>query len=228
MQDTVSCKVAIVVGTRGRPRSEEARRAILDTALRLCERGGYPKLTIKAIADEAGVGRQTVYRWWPDKASVLIEALLHLGERRSPLLHPDTGDPLRDVRTVLTVTYELVHDITGQALIGLMSDAQRDPALARRLQDTVLGPRRDALQAILRRGVEAGELAENVPLPLVVDFAFGTMWYRLLSRHAPVDAALADQITAAVGRLLSARPPSGPASPPARRVDLPDQMPEDG
>ncbi|MGH3756192.1 TetR/AcrR family transcriptional regulator [Actinophytocola sp.] len=191
-----------MVGTRGRPRSHEARRAILDTAFRLCERDGYQQLTIKAIADEAGVGRQTVYRWWPDKAQILMDALIDLRERELPRLVKETGDPMRDVENLLAVTFRLTQEITGAALVGLMSDAQRDPELSRRLQTTVIGPRRAALRAVLRAGVDSGELIENVPLDLVVDFAFGTMWYRLLSQHAPVNATLAREITDAIARLL--------------------------
>lgn len=198
----MSCKVHDMVGTRGRPRSEQARRAVLDTALRLCARDGYQQLTIKAIADEAGVGRQTVYRWWPDKASILMDALIELRERALPKLGQPTGNALRDVREVLEITFRLAREITGPALVGLMSDAQRDPELSHRLQSTVIGPRRDALREILRRGVAAGTLTDTVPLELVVDFAFGTMWYRLLSRHAPVDAKLAKQITGAIERML--------------------------
>jgi AcrR family transcriptional regulator len=192
-----------MIGTRGRPRSEEAKRAILDTALQLCARDGYHQFTIKALADKAGVGRQTVYRWWPDKAQVLLDALIDLRERELPKRFRETGETLRDVENVLVLTFELTHEVTGKALIGLMSDAQSDPDLSQRLQHTVIGPRRDALRAILQRGVDAGKLSEAVPLPLVVDFAFGTMWYRMLSRHAPVDARAAREITDAIGLMLA-------------------------
>lgn len=196
----MSCKVSVM--TRGRPRSEDARRAVLDAALELCERDGYQQLTIKAIADRAGVGRQTVYRWWPDKQEILLESLAELRETTLATLVTETGDALDDVETVLCATYELARTITGQALIGLLSDAQRDPDLSTRLQDTIIGPRRDALRAILQRGVDAGRLTEAVALDLVVDFAFGTMWYRLLHHHGPVDAALASDVTAAVAQWL--------------------------
>ncbi|MGO4612727.1 TetR/AcrR family transcriptional regulator [Nocardia sp. 2YAB30] len=193
-----------MTGTRGRPRSEDARRAILRSALELCERDGYQELTIKAIADAAGVGRQTVYRWWPDKASVLMEALVGLAYEHAALVVRDNStDVLADVERLLATTYELARKVTGQALVGLMADAQRDPALSKRLQDTVIGPRRAAMRALLQQGVDAGELAEAVPLDLVVDFAFGAMWYRLLSRHAPVGAALAREVTAGVTAMLA-------------------------
>ncbi|MGV9721373.1 TetR/AcrR family transcriptional regulator [Nocardia beijingensis] len=191
-----------MTGTRGRPRSEETRRAILRAALELCERDGYQDLTIKAIADAAGAGRQTVYRWWPDKASVLMEALAGLAEDPALRVPAESADVLAEVEGLLTVTYELTRKLTGQALVGLMADAQRDPALSERLQSTVIGPRRAALRTLLRRGVDSGEFAGAVPLDLVVDFAFGAMWYRLLSRHAPVDGALAREVTAGIAAML--------------------------
>ncbi|NKY27855.1 TetR/AcrR family transcriptional regulator [Nocardia gamkensis] len=192
-----------MTGTRGRPRSEDTRRAILRAALELSARDGYQDLTIKAIADAAGAGRQTVYRWWPDKASVLMEALVGLAEENPALLgHAESADVLAEVESLLTATYELARELTGQALVGLMADAQRDPVLSKRLQETVIGPRRATLRTLLRRGVDNGEFTEVVPLDLVVDFAFGAMWYRLLSRHAPVDGALAREVTAGVAAML--------------------------
>ncbi|MFF7941457.1 TetR/AcrR family transcriptional regulator [Nocardia gamkensis] len=192
-----------MTGTRGRPRSEDTRRAILRAALELCARDGYQDLTIKAIADAAGAGRQTVYRWWPDKASVLMEALVGLAEENLALLgRAESADVLAEVESLLTATYELARELTGQALIGLMADAQRDPVLSKRLQETVIGPRRATLRTLLRRGVDNGEFTEVVPLDLVVDFAFGAMWYRLLSRHAPVDGALAREVTVGIAAML--------------------------
>jgi AcrR family transcriptional regulator len=176
---------------------------VLDAALDLCQRDGFQGLTIKAIAETAGVGRQTVYRWWPTKEAVLLDALRDLGLRESHRLDPDTGDTLRDVESLLEATFDLTRRLTGQALVGLMAQAQHDPELSRRLQGSVIGPRRQALRRILARGVERGELSgTNTSLDLAVDFAFGTMWYRLMSHHAPVDAPLARQITAALERLL--------------------------
>lgn len=189
---------------RGRPRSETARRAVLDAALQLCQRDGFQGLTIKAIAETAGVGRQTVYRWWPTKEAVLLDALRDVGLRESRRLAPDSGDTLLDVENLLATTFALTQQLTGKAIVGLMAEAQHDPGLSARLQGTVIGPRRQALREILARGVERGDLSDaEVPLDLAVDFAFGTMWYRLLSRHAPVDADLAGQLTAALRRMLS-------------------------
>jgi AcrR family transcriptional regulator len=199
---------------RGRPRSETARRAVLDAALELCQSDGYQQLTMKGIAETAGVGRQTVYRWWPAKQDVLIDALRDLALRKAERLDPETGDTLRDVRTLLDATFTLTTALTGNALIGLMAEAQHDPELSHRLQSTVIGPRRQALRALLARGVADGSLSDGtVSLDLAVDFAFGTMWYRLISRHAPVDSGLAEQITTALTTLL--RPGGAAQAEPA-------------
>jgi AcrR family transcriptional regulator len=177
---------------------------VLDAALELCQRDGFQGLTIKAIAETAGVGRQTVYRWWPTKEAVLLDALRDVGLRESRRLTPDSGNTLLDVESLLTTTFALTQQLTGKAIVGLMAEAQHDPGLSARLQGTVIGPRRQALREILARGVERGDLSDTeVPLNLAVDFAFGTMWYRLLSRHAPVDADLAGQLTAALRKMLS-------------------------
>jgi AcrR family transcriptional regulator len=173
---------------------------------------------MKAIAETAGVGRQTVYRWWPAKQDVLIDALRDLRLRKSEHLDPDSGDTLADLRTLMTATFALASSLTGKALTGLMADAQHDPRLSHRLQSTVIGPRRHALRLILARGVERGELQEAVPLDLAVDFAFGTMWYRLISHHAPVDGELADQITRALADLLRKEDPDAPS--PAHRTPV--------
>lgn len=190
--------------TRGRPRSEDARRAILRAALELCARDGYADVTMKGIATEAGVGRQTVYRWWPTKADVLMEALRDMASQylESVVL---SGEALADVRLVLGLTFHTLRDVTGPAITGLMADAQHDPKLSDRLQSTVIEPRRRMLHDILVGGIERGELLDSVDPALVVDLLFGTMWYRLLSHHAPVDDQLADELTDVVVRLIGRR-----------------------
>ncbi|MFE0511741.1 TetR/AcrR family transcriptional regulator, partial [Streptomyces sp. NPDC058964] len=93
-------------------RSEKSRRAIYDAALALVGEVGYPKTTVEGIAARAGVGKQTIYRWWPSKADVLLEAFLDLGEQvaqaagQEPYAFPDTGDLAADLRAVLRATVE--------------------------------------------------------------------------------------------------------------------------
>ncbi|GAA4567692.1 TetR/AcrR family transcriptional regulator [Planotetraspora kaengkrachanensis] len=173
----------------GRPRSEASRRAILEAALRLCERDGYPNVTLKAVAAEAGTGRQTLYRWWNTKADVLLEAMTTIVAPRIPPSPPD-------LRSFLLDTFALTDGVAGRVVVGLMAEAQSDPDLAERLRTLLIGPRRAALRKVLE-----GALSSHADLDLTVDMIFGAMWYRLLNRHAPVDAALAEEITDLVRRI---------------------------
>jgi AcrR family transcriptional regulator len=188
-----------VTGTLGRPRSEQARRAILDTALRLTLRDGYQALTIKGVAEEAGVGRQTIYRWWTTKATLVLEAIRELAERagRRAL----TGDAEHDLRAFLRATFKLA-SVVGPAISGLMAESTHDPEFAEVLQRGLLAPRRAIVREILDAGQQSGRFGHGASLDLAVDLVFGTMWYRILSGHAPVDERLAEELTDAIVGLL--------------------------
>ena len=183
----------------GRPRSEPARRAVLEAALRLVARDGYQAVTIKDIAEEAGVGRQTVYRWWDGKGAILLEAIVELA-RPSAVPEP-TDDAAHDLRAVLLGSFRL-SPVAGPIVSGLMADATHDPEFLEKLQTELLARRRALVRATLERGQRSGQLGHGADLALVTDMVWGTMWYRILSRHAPVDEALADELTEAVLRLL--------------------------
>jgi AcrR family transcriptional regulator len=197
-----------VTGTLGRPRSEQARRAILDTAVRLTMRDGYQALTIKGVAEEAGVGRQTIYRWWTTKAALVLEAIRELAERAGrPAL---TGDAEHDLRALLRASFRLA-PVAGPAISGMMAESTHDPEFAEVLQHGLLAPRRAIVREILAAGQKAGQLGEGVSLDLAVDLVWGTMWYRTLSGHAPVDERLAEELATAIISLLG-RPGDGAES----------------
>ncbi|MER6946314.1 TetR/AcrR family transcriptional regulator [Nonomuraea sp. NPDC000554] len=180
----------------GRPRSEEARRAILEAALALVERDGYQDVTLKGIAEAAGTGRQTLYRWWQSKAEVLLEAIAELvGPELQP--PPESGDPHADLVAFLEETFGAAHGVAGRVVVGLMADAQADEKFAAELRARLIGPRRQALRTVLARGA----LPADLDLDLAVDVVFGAMWYRLLNRHAEVDEKLAREIAGLLGRI---------------------------
>ncbi|KAB8191201.1 TetR family transcriptional regulator [Nonomuraea phyllanthi] len=189
----MSCKVSAMVG---RPRSEAARKAILRAALDLCARDGYQNVTMKGIAQAAGSGRQTVYRWWQTKAQVLLESLTGVLAEEVPEV-PETGDARADLVTFLERTFVLAQGVAGQVVTGLMADAQSDPGLAAELREKIITPRRAALRSILARGAVPGD----VDLELAVDLVYGAMWYRLLNRHAEVNTDLAEEIAGLLGRI---------------------------
>ncbi|MFF0298663.1 TetR/AcrR family transcriptional regulator [Kitasatospora sp. NPDC004614] len=177
----------------GRRRSEESRQAILGSALDLLDQVGYARLTVEGIAARAGTGKQTVYRWWPGKADVLLEAVTAHARQHIPL--PDTGDHAADLRTFLAATFAAATPRTADALRALMAEAQIDPAFGERFRETLLRPRREALGTLVERARTASLLAPHLTTATAVDLAFGALWYRLLGNSGPLDDELAELLT---------------------------------
>ena len=170
-----------------RRRDPVAHRAILAATVVLLERVGYKRLTIDAIAARAGVGKQTIYRWWPNKAALVMEAFIAAGEERVP--EPDTGDLVADLEAILFPVFaqNAAYD-RGTALAnkGMMAEAQFDPAFHRvyaALHRSWWGPLRNVLQ----RAKERGELRPDVEIQALIDLMLGASWYRVLLEHAPLD-----------------------------------------
>jgi AcrR family transcriptional regulator len=182
----------------GRRRNGAAKDAILDAAFRLLSDPGTESLTIDAIAAEAGVGRQTIYRWWPSKGAVVADALA----RHAQVVVPerDTGSFTGDLEAFLSDSFAGLEDegLAGR-LRQIVAAAQQDEYVARVLADFT-GVRRAALRALLERGWTAGELAVDADLDMLVDMAYGVLYYRLLVGHASLDEKAARSLTAELTR----------------------------
>ncbi|MFE4976770.1 TetR/AcrR family transcriptional regulator [Kitasatospora sp. NPDC056651] len=181
----------------GRRRNEAAHRAILDAALRLLAESDGTPVTIDAIARTAGVGKQTVYRWWPSKGAVLLDALTDRAEQ--DVHGPDTGDLRTDLRAFIATTFDAAQrDTTASALRAVAREAARDPHLAD-LMRSFTAARRTALRDLLAKGRERGDLAGDADLDLIADQVYGVFWYRFLLGHDALDAdtaqRLADSLT---------------------------------
>ncbi|MCB5182765.1 TetR/AcrR family transcriptional regulator [Streptomyces antimicrobicus] len=180
-------------------RSDRSRRAILDAALALVGEAGYDKLTIEAIAARAGVGKQTIYRWWPSKAAVLLDASLALaGDAESEggwEGFPDTGDLAADLKHVLRATVDQFNDAKYEAPARALTAAgATDPALGAEFTAKLLEPQLALYEARLRSAREAGQLAEDTDLRLAVEMLVGPLTYRWLLRTAPLTHAFADAL----------------------------------
>jgi AcrR family transcriptional regulator len=179
----------------GRKRSEQSRLAILAATLELVAEAGYGALTIEGIAARSGVGKQTIYRWWPSKADVLLDALATKADLQIPV--PDAGSFRADLAGFLAGTFELGgKSPVADTLRALMAQAQIDPDFGTRFREDFLFRRRDALAALVDRAHERGELPDGVAPGTVIDVVFGTLWYRLLATREPVDRGLADELVA--------------------------------
>jgi AcrR family transcriptional regulator len=197
----------------GRRRNDAAREAILDATFDLLRAQGTGGVTIDAIAEAAGVGRQTIYRWWPTKGAVVAEAMTR-GARAiaSPRA---TGSFREDLRYFLADSFAGLQDPgTRRALRQLASAAVHDEHASEVLAEFT-AQRRAALRALLDRGVTGGDIAATADLALLTDLAYGVLWYRLLIGHAPLDAAAADDLAThliAAGQ-AAAEGPGGDGAP---------------
>jgi AcrR family transcriptional regulator len=171
----------------GRRRNEAARRAVLDATLRILRERGPDALTIDAIAREARVGRQTIYRWWPSRAAIVFEVANETARMEIPS-QPDTGSLHGDLRAFLRATYETAaRPEIAPLLRAMASEALRDESFAAMLREYTAG-RRAVLAALLERhGAPARRAA------LLTDLGFGLLWYRILVGHAALDRRAADE-----------------------------------
>jgi AcrR family transcriptional regulator len=182
----------------GRRRNDAAQAAILDATFRLLSAPGTEPLTIDAIAAEAGVGRQTIYRWWPSKGAVVADALARHAQAVVP--GRDTGSFTGDLAAFFTDSFAgLESEVLADRLRQIVAEAQHDEHVARVLADFT-AVRRAALRALLERGRTAGELAADADLDMLVDMAYGVLYYRLLVRHAPLDEKAARSLAAELTR----------------------------
>jgi AcrR family transcriptional regulator len=187
----------------GRPRSEAARRAVLLAALEIVGESGYPTLTMEGIARRAAVSKQTVYRWWPSKAAVMLEALNEGATQLAPA--PDGGELAKDLRKFLRHSVLGARGRTARLLVALMAEAQLDQAFARSFQSGFLAQRRAVMVEFLARARARGEIGSDVDLELIAELFFGALWYRLLAASGPINQDFADEMTDALLELLARR-----------------------
>ena len=180
----------------GRPRSSASHTAILKATLDLLQQNGYRSVTIEGIASAAGVGKQTIYRWWSSKAAVILEAFTRYTAGRIEV--PDSGSVKSDLKIFLTVAFDMLNRESSELVRGLMSEALLDAAFAEQMRDIFIASRRNALREILKRGLKRKELPADVDIEFLIDMIYGPMWYRLLNNHAPLDDNFAQQLAAIV------------------------------
>jgi AcrR family transcriptional regulator len=180
---------------RGRPRSERARRAILDAAAHELFAHGVAAITVDAIAERAGVSKATIYKWWPSKGAIAVDAFLETVEPQVP--SPDVGDVHRELAEPAIAQLRLFRDTpVGFALASIVAAAQSDPDVAEAFRERWIGARRrDAYQAVDRAKARKQIRADTDP-DVLLDLIFGPIYYRLLTGYAPLDEGLIDALVA--------------------------------
>jgi AcrR family transcriptional regulator len=192
-------------GHAGRKRSEQSRLAILTAAYDLVGEIGYARLTVEGIAARAGTGKQTIYRWWPSKADVVLDALATKADLNIPI--PDEGSYAADLRAFLLASFALGNQPTLIGILrALMAQAQIDPEFWQRFREAFLQRRRDALGVITGRAEARGDLPPGLSAGTVADIVFGVIWYRVLATRELPGAALADELVTALAGPLQQAP----------------------
>ena len=184
-------------------RNERSRRAILTATADLLGEVGYTTLTVEAIAARAGVGKQTIYRWWPDKGSVVLDAYLALVGADQGLTFPDSGDLEADLRLVVgSMVDSLADPVFEQRYRALLTAILDDPKLAAALLDRLLRPWLEATRERLRAAQQAGQIGAVDP-DVGAELLYGPLYYRWLLRTGPLSRQYVDALLAMILRALT-------------------------
>ena len=178
---------------RGRPRSEKARNAILEAAAELLLLHGLGAMSMDAVAERAGVSKATIYRWWPSKEMLALDALLAWAAASAP--PRDTGSLRGDLLALVRPwVREIRRQPFGRVIAALVTEAQSDPQFAEAYRTRFVEPRREAMRAAFARAAERGEVPAGLDVEVAVDLIYGPLYHRLLHGHAPLTARFAENV----------------------------------
>jgi AcrR family transcriptional regulator len=191
---------------RGRPRSERARKAILEAASELLLARGLSAVSMDAVAERAGVSKATIYRWWPTKETLALDALYT--EWAAAVPYPrDTGSLRGDLLSLLRPWVRLAGSRPyGRVVAALLTESQTDPVFAAEYRQRFVEPRRDQGREIFRRAIERGEVPPGTKVEVALDLLYGPIYHRLLHGHAPLnDRFVRDVVDTVLDGILPGR-----------------------
>jgi len=169
-------------------RDPQAHRAIVQATLDVLGEVGYGRLTIEGVAARAGVGKTTIYRWWPSKFELTLEAvsnMLDLGPARN------SGNSRDDLAGIAREVAAMLSDRTAASVIAaLAADFARDPGLAEAQRERLVRPRWASDMEAIERAVERGDLPPDVDRRLVIDLLVAPLFYRAFITGEPVERDL--------------------------------------
>ena len=180
---------------RGRHRSLQAEAAILKATLYLLERQPLRKVTADGIARRAGVSKATIYKWWPNKSLVALDAYLAGMSEQVPI--PDTGSAEQDFTEQLKSVMAFYRSPLGRLFGQFIAEGQSDPGFLALFRERFLFARRDTARVMWRRGVDRGEIREEIDSEIVLDLIYGPMVFRLLAGHGSVSDHDSEALVAA-------------------------------
>lgn len=168
---------------------------------------GPAAVSIEGVARAAGVGKQTIYRWWPSRGALLVDAMV-AGRGRVEIGVVDTGDLVSDLRAMLVSVIRVITGEHGPLLASLLGEMQQDAQLRTAFDEAIFEPVRSSYRTRLARARET--LAPDGPAgwpddDTILDLAFGPLWFRLLTRPGHLDEGFAHDVADLVARALGLR-----------------------
>jgi AcrR family transcriptional regulator len=186
MSDRVNMAAKEDKPTVGRPRSERARRAILEAALFLLKKGGLPAVTVEGVAARAGVGKPTIYRHFGNRHELAMAALMEFNASEDRV--PDNSDPLSALQQQLFGIAALFESPTGRFVTSVLASGHGETEISKAFRSHFVQARREQGRALLQGAVERGEIKPRTDLNAVLDQLYGAIFYRMLMGHAAVTA----------------------------------------
>ena len=171
----------------GRPRSEETKKAILTASYELLLENGFNAVTVEGIAERAGVSKATIYKWWPNKAAVVLDGFFAATE--SMLQVPDTGSAREDLFIQVNNLASFITSPKGKVITELIAEGQFDKNIAEEYRIRYFNPRRLISRHIIERGILRGDLKKDLDIELSIDLIFAPLFYRLLITGETIDSA---------------------------------------
>ena len=179
---------------RGRPRSEARKQAILDAAFVLLGEHGLGGTSMDAVAERAGVSKATIYRWWPSKELLALDALYAAWDVTGPAPR-DTGALRGDLLALVRPwVRQAGAGPSARILVGVLAAAHADPEFGAAYRARFVEPRRDQARAVLARARVRGELAAGVDVEVAIDMLWGPLYHRLLHGHGRLDDRFAKRV----------------------------------
>jgi len=185
---------------RGRPRSEAARRAILEAASSLLEEGGMSAVTMEAVAARAKVGKPTIYRSWANAQALAMATLMEADAAQTSVR--ETASPLADLECqILKVVDKFATKRGGQVRL-MLAAAEQDSEIAKGFRNQVILKSRVEGHDLLTRAISAGDIRADADIEIALDMIYGPLFYRVLIGHLPLDKAFAKRLLQEVLRGL--------------------------
>jgi len=186
----------------GRPRSQRAHKAVIRTTLKLLEQVGFNELRMETVAARAGVGKATLYRWWPNKAELVIAAFASAVEQE--LRFPSADTVLDSIHQQMKRWVVIFRSPLGQIVATVIGAGQSEPEILEAFRAHWVEPRRVEARKLLLHAQDNGEIRADLDPDTILDLLYGPLYLRLMLHHATLDETFVNTVFEVVSRVLSA------------------------